>query len=233
MARASNSVGASDDAYRTELVTIDVEDGHEEEYAQLRSELDAAAEAFPGFQSGTSHELGAGRWLAVLQFDTPEHLSAWQQSEERGELLKKVDLISVSENEVVPTGFGRWFAVSARDQLQTPVWKQAMVVVAVLYAMVSVLDITLGNAVGKGLSVEGSQVFGGLGLPFPVVVFIGNAVGTVILTWVLMPIVVRLMDWWLRPDATPKTTGWGVVVLVAVYALEVTFFTWVNSTFGF
>ena len=39
-----------------------------------------------------------------------------------------------------------------------------MTAIAVLYALVSVLNITLGNFIGDGLSVEGSKVVTGLGL---------------------------------------------------------------------
>lgn len=108
-----------------------------------------------------------------------------------------------------------------------------MVVVAVLYAMVSVLDITLGNLIGKGLSVEGTPVIGGLGMPFPAVVFVGNAVGTVLLTWVLMPAAKRLMAWWLSPTASTAQTVRGVLLLLAVYLAEVLFFVWVYESFGF
>ena len=77
-----------------------------------------------------------------------------------------------------------------------------MTAIAVLYALVSVLTITLGNFIGDGLSVEGSKVVTGLGLSLPVVVFVGNAVSTVLLTWVLMPVVTRLLRWWLNPAAS-------------------------------
>jgi antibiotic biosynthesis monooxygenase (ABM) superfamily enzyme len=108
-----------------------------------------------------------------------------------------------------------------------------MTALAVLYAMVSVLNITLGNFIGNGLSVDGSKVVSGLGLPFPLVVFIGNAVGTVLLTWVLMPIVTRLLHWWLDPAASRAQTIRGVALLLAIYLIEVLFFVWVFRTFGF
>jgi antibiotic biosynthesis monooxygenase (ABM) superfamily enzyme len=108
-----------------------------------------------------------------------------------------------------------------------------MTALAVLYAVVSVLNITLGNFIGKGLSVEGNLVVRGLGLPFPVVVFIGNAVGTVLLTWVLMPIVTRLLNWWLNPAASTAQTVRGVALLLLIYVIEVLFFDWVFRSFGF
>jgi antibiotic biosynthesis monooxygenase (ABM) superfamily enzyme len=108
-----------------------------------------------------------------------------------------------------------------------------MTALAVLYAMVSVLNITLGNFIGQGLRVEGTPVVSGLGLPLPLVVFIGNAVGTILLTWVLMPVVTRLLAWWLNPAATSAQTIRGVLLLLVIYVIEVVFFVWVFRTFGF
>jgi len=133
---------------------------------------------------------------------------------------------------VLPAGFRQWSSAN-QSAAQGPAWKQAMTALAVLYAMVSVLNITLGNFIGQGLHVEGTPVVSGLGLPFPLVVFIGNAVGTVLLTWVLMPVVTRLLDWWLNPAATSAQTIRGVVLLLVVYVIEVVFFVWVFQTFGF
>jgi len=133
---------------------------------------------------------------------------------------------------VLPAGFRQWSSAN-QSAAQGPAWKQAMTALAVLYAMVSVLNITLGNFIGQGLRVEGTPVVSGLGLPFPLVVFIGNAVGTILLTWVLMPVVTRLLDWWLNPAATSAQTIRGVVLLLVVYVIEVVFFVWVFQTFGF
>ena len=104
---------------------------------------------------------------------------------------------------------------------------------AVIYAMVSILNITLGNFIGKGLSVQGSQVVRGLGLSLPVVVFVANAVSTIVLTWVVMPVVTRLLSWWLSPTATTAQTVRGVVLVLMIYLIEVLFFSWVFRTFGF
>ena len=129
---------------------------------------------------------------------------------------------------VLPSGFHGW-----APTVEAPAWKQAMTALAVLYAMVSVLNITLGNVIGNGLSVEGNKVVSGLGLPLPVVVFIGNAVGTVLLTWVLMPVVTRLLGWWLMPSASRAQTVRGVVLILAIYVIEIVLFDWIFRTFGF
>lgn len=214
----------------SELVTATVAAGRGKAYAKLRAALNAKAAEFPGFLGVEVVEPTAGNntWVTVLTFDSDAALQRWRTSPERGELVGRIGDLAVDQDWVLPIGF------AGRDDTgQGPTWKQAMTVLAVLYAMVSVLDITLGNFIGQGLRVKGTPVVTGLGLPFPFVVFVGNAVGTVLLTWVLMPVVTRLLGWWLSPNATTAQTVRGVVLLLGVYVAEVVFFVWVFQRFGF
>ena len=112
---------------------------------------------------------------------------------------------------VVPTGFGSWFAVNAEDGIAAPAWKQAMTVLAALFPTVMILNLTVGNLVA------------GQGAPMAVNVFIGNTLGTVALTWLLMPVVTRLMAWWLSPGCAPNKTTVGVVLLLGIYAASSSF----------
>jgi antibiotic biosynthesis monooxygenase (ABM) superfamily enzyme len=214
----------------SEVVMARVASGDESAYQDLRAALDAKAAEFPGFVGVEvfSPPPGEDDWTAILTFESQADLQRWRVSPERAELLRKVQTVAHDQDWVLPSGFRRW-----SPTVEAPAWKQAMTALAVLYAMVSVLNITLGNFIGNGLSVEGNKVVSGLGLPFPLVVFIGNAVGTVLLTWVLMPIVTRLLNWWLSPTASRAQTIRGVVLLLAIYVLEVVFFVWVFRTFGF
>ncbi len=219
----------------TEVVMADVPVDRQAEYSQLRTELDRTLATFPGFVSiGSYKPTGGDRtWTNVLTFSSEADLSTWRASKERRELVNKIRLVAPDLDKVLPTGFGEWFSVDASASRSTPAWKQAMVVLATLYAMVSLLNMTLGQLVGKGVSFEGDEVVPGLGLPFPAVVFVGNAVGTALLTWVLMPIITRLLAWFLDPEATQRRTAQGVVLLLAIYAVEVGFFIFVFRTFQF
>ncbi len=226
----------STEELRTEVVVAQINDSQRARYEQLRNQLNEAARESPGLLRVSSHEgVGSqqGEFVTVLEFDTPAHLQQWRNSPHRSHLVAQIDDISPSSEQVVPTGFGQWFAVNASAQVQTPAWRQSMVMVAVLFGMVSVLDITLGNFIGKGLTVEGSEVFPGLGLPFPVVVFIGNVVSTILLTWVVMPVVTRVMSWWLDPHASKARTWQGIVLLLVIYVLEIAFFTLIFNNYGF
>lgn len=211
----------------SEVVAATVAAGNEKAYRTLRAALDAKAAEFPGFVDAHVSTAEANTWVAVLTFHSEAALQRWRASPERGELVSRIGDLAVDQDWVLPIGF------APQLETQSPTWKQAMTVLAVLYAMVSVLDITLGNFIGNGLSVEGNRVVAGLGLPFPFVVFVGNAVGTVLLTWVLMPVVTRLLGWWLSPTATRAQTILGVMLLLLAYLIEVVFSVWVYQRFGF
>lgn len=229
-----NRAGETEPARASELVTAVVTPGDRAAYESLRAALAAKAAQFPGFTGIEEFPPSPGddRWTAVITFGSDADLQRWRTSRERAELLRRVRTVADDHDWVLPGGFRRWSSRSGPAGAQPPAWKQAMTALAVLYAMVSILDITLGNFIGNGLRVEGNQVVAGLGLPLPVVVFIGNAVSTVLLTWVLMPVVTRVLDWWLSPAASRAQTVRGVVLLLAIYLIEIVFFDWVYRTFG-
>lgn len=197
------------------------------EYEAARDEIDRAAAKFPGFVRAEHHLPSGPRnrtWTTVLAFKTGEDLSRWRESEERARSVDRIRRIAPDVDKVLPWGFGRWFAVDAETGERTPAWKQAMVVQAVLYAMVSILDMTLGNFLGTGISVRGDTWVTGLGAQLPVIVFISNLIGTALLTWALMPVITRMMQWWLRSDASRARTIQGTVLMIAIYAVEIAIF---------
>lgn len=197
-----------------------------EEYVAARKELDRSVAEFPGFV-GTEHHPPSGphdrRWTTVISFQTAEDLARWRDSPERVRGVRRIRKIAPDVVKVLPWGFGQWFAVDA-ETTRTPAWKQAMVVLAVLYGMVSVLDMTLGDYLGPGISISGHTWVAGLGAQLPAIVFVQNLIGTALLTWLLMPVITRVMEWWLRPDASLTRTIQGTVLMIAIYAAEITIF---------
>lgn len=203
-------------------------------YEAARQRMDALVAASPGFISIDTYPPAPGDdvWVTQITFDSQENLDRWMQSSQRVAAVKEIQSVAADEVKVLPTGFGQWFSVNAVGMVQTPAWKQAMTVLAVLFPMVSTLNLTIGDAIGGGWRIEGTQIFAGLGAPLPVVVFVGNTIGTILLTWVLMPVVTRLLAWWLEPGASRTRTIQGVVLLLVIYALEVTLFTSINVGLG-
>jgi uncharacterized protein len=204
------------------------------EYAAARDEIDRAAAEFPGFVRIAHHappDLRDRTWTTVISFETGEDLSRWRDSPQRARSVSRIRKIAPDVTKVLPWGFGRWFAVDATTGQSTPAWKQAMVVLAVLYAMVSLLDMTLGNYLGTGIATRGHTWVTGLGTQLPITVFILNLIGTALLTWVLMPVITRAMQWWLRPDVSRARTIQGIVLMVVIYALEIATFTAIYETY--
>lgn len=218
----------------SKIISSAVPAGHEKEFAAAQQALHAAAIKASGFVSIEFFPpaFTGAEWTTVLTFDSPEALQAWEHSPERAPLVERIRAVADQDTRSIPSGFAQWFTVSKGTITETPTWKQAMVVVAVLFAMVSILDMTLGDAIGGGWSIDGEFQVSGLGLPLPVTVFIGNAIGTILLTWFLMPWVTRWMGWWLDPGASRRTTTWGAVFLVGVYIVEIVVFGFINQALG-
>jgi antibiotic biosynthesis monooxygenase (ABM) superfamily enzyme len=194
-----------------------------EEWRLLQSELNSAAAASPGFTGIDVFEpTGQSNvWTTIITFQSPAELDEWKSSDVRQRLLTREQDFTTSDVRVQPAGSGSWFSISSAPSFRTPTWKQAMVVLAVLYPLVTAYNLTIGDWVGKGLSIGGVQIVEGMGLPFPAVIFLGNLVGTILLTWVLMPFATRIMAWWLDPFAVRRVTIRGTLLVLAVYIVEI------------
>lgn len=207
----------------------------EAQWHAAQAKFQAAVSKFPGFDGVDVFKPATGSdvWTTVLSFRTQQDLDRWEASPERRALLVEFAMDRDDEVIAAPSAYGQWFSSSATAGANSPTWKQAMVALLVLFPLVTLYDMTLGNAAGGGLKVDGHFVFGGLGLPFPFVVFLGNVVGTILLSWVLMPVVIRAFDWWLNPFATAAQTLRGTVLLVIAYAVEVAAAIFIYQTWGF
>ena len=119
----------------------------------------------------------------VFSFGSRELLDGWLCSTERRELLEEIEPYLESDRTVnIVGGFAGWFG--HREELEVKLWKQACVVLLALFP--TALILTLLRA---ALLPEVGLVLG---------VLLGNIAGVVILTWVLMPLLTRVLDGWLR-----------------------------------
>lgn len=224
---------AADDGGRrrsVEAITAHIPIDKRGQYSAVRDEMDAVVALAPGFVSLETYPPSPGddTWVTMITFESQEDLDRWYASGARQQTLAKIHALAPDEVRTLPTGFGQWFSVNAVGMVQAPAWKQAMTVLAVLFAMVSVLNITIGDAVGGGWTIRGTRIYEGLELPLPMKMTIGTA----LLTWVLMPIVTRLLAWWLDPGATRRQSVIGVLLLLVVYVVEVAIFTTIWKTLG-
>jgi hypothetical protein len=171
----------------TTVVTWRVRQGREREFEAWRHEIAAAALEFPGHMginvitpSGSKRE-----YVVIFRFDTYEHLAAWQESDIRLKLLNKAEPFRESEPSYrMESGLEYWFALPGAPA-SPPRWKMAIVTVLGVWP-VSVLVPWLLNPV----IAHQPQLMRALLVSIGIVI---------LLTWAVMPVLVRILRPWLEP----------------------------------
>ncbi|MDI4664107.1 antibiotic biosynthesis monooxygenase [Xanthobacter autotrophicus] len=180
-------------------------------WEQRMTMLQSRAPGFEGYRLEAPIPGVQEDFLAILRFDTQEHLEAWLGSPQRRAMLEEARaFIEEFHARTVRTGFEQWF--SAPRGKAPPPWKQSMLVLLALYPVVFLF----------GHLVQIPLLMGEAGLPFAVALFIGNAVSVLLLTR-LVPWVSRRFDWWLQSPA-PRTDALGAGVILAFYAVLIAVF---------
>ena len=201
------------------VVSTRVKPGREAEYRAWQSTIDQEAARFPGFLGNEVLPPVPGlqeEWMVVVRFDSAKHLQDWLESEPRRRLNQQAaTLWDEASVESFGGGFPGWFTAGrdASGQAALPSeWKQAMTVLLVLYPTVFLLSRYLSPWLA--------------GLPFAAALFVSNVVSVVILTWLLMPVVVRAFNFWLSPPPSRRVQfeGLGLLAVLAGYAVAVIIF---------
>ncbi len=155
----------------------------------------------------------------MLQFDTAAHLDCWLASNERKEILKELGkLISSIEDHRVISPYSGWFASTIQQGEAPPGWKQAMLVILVLYPIV-MLEMIFLAPLSKYLDLT-------------VHTFIGNVLSVSLVTFPLMPFAIRYLTWWLLPhkERQRQDTLKGILLMCALYLIEILIF-WIIFKF--
>jgi uncharacterized protein len=150
--------------------------------------------------------------VTLLRFDSTEHLDNWLESDERGQLVREAEqIIARSNQRRVRTSFEGWFKFGADDR-PPPSWKQAAIVLLCLFPVV-ILEITFLNPILAWMNVSPAT-------------FIANVISVGVLTWPLIPLASRAMQWWLSPaPGTESKVRWrGIALLILLYAIAIVFF---------
>ena len=200
----------------TEVITTRVRPGVKTAYLDWAAKIQEAQAAFPGYR-GTYLQAPSRQqefWTTLIRFATPGELDAWLASRERGDLVAQSEaLVEAWSSHRLAEPFAGWFPAE-EARATPPSWKQAMVVLLVLFPIV-VLELRFLAPVTRGLdAVVGT--------------FIGNALSVGLLTWPLMPVANRALDWWLRPRSRTarRTTLLGSALMIALYIAEILAFEW-------
>lgn len=194
------------------VISTRVLPGRELEYRAWERKIAIAQSKAPGLRGYRFEPPVPGvqeDFVAILRFDTEEHLQGWLNSPERKKLVgEAAPLTAEFHARIAHTGFEQWF----RDESllsRLPAWKQNMLVLFMLYPVVFLF----GAFVQVPLLSEKAH------LPFAVALFIGNMFSVLTLSK-LVPWISGRFAWWLNPSPGKSLSAsiLGVAILVAAYA---------------
>ena len=132
------------------------------------------------------------KWYSIVHFDSPQHLNDWVGCEERDRILKSgQDIFRAYRFKSFTTGLEGWFSQQASSGEQTslgpPAWKQILSVVFGLYPIVMVrLKLFPQTGLVGEWSPSGEML-------------LTTLITSSILAIGVMPLVTRLMGFWLYP----------------------------------
>ena len=208
----------------TAVVSHEVRPGREQSFVRWQERTQRAQEKSPGFMGFELLKPVPGiqeKWVALVRFDTQEHLDEWLESDSRKKLLEEGgDHFSNFEVHKIRSAFSGWFRSGEGTAAEIPPnWKQAMSVLLALYPTVMVLNLTVGKEFQRA------------GIVGYVALFISNALSVSILTWLLMPMVNKVLAFWLLPERARSvaTHVAGAAAIVVCYVLLIGIFGLITS----
>jgi uncharacterized protein len=174
----------------TTTVTRRVKPGHEAFYEQFLEGITAAASRFPGHlgvEVFRPESASTGEYRTVYRFDTGEHLHAWLDSDERAAWLERAEphVIGPMRTRFV-TGLETWFTLPGQPATSPPPpYKMALLTWITIFPLITLVVVALGPLLKELALVPRLAVT--------------TAVTVPIMTWLVMPRVIRLLRGWLYP----------------------------------
>jgi antibiotic biosynthesis monooxygenase (ABM) superfamily enzyme len=170
----------------TVVATWKVRPGKDAAFEELQRAFARESAKFPGYLgvSITRNPTPSGEYVVIYKFDSQEHLDAWQNSSERQELLQKAEPLRADvERYQRGNGLEFWFT-SPTSSAHPPRWKMAIITALGVWP-VSILV----PSVLKPFLASVPQLLQALFIAVGIVV---------ILTWVVMPVLVKIFRSWLE-----------------------------------
>ncbi|WP_100639039.1 antibiotic biosynthesis monooxygenase [Marinobacter salexigens] len=175
----------------TVVVSRRVRAGKEAEFEKLSSQMTERASHFPGHLGATMFRPSSSEdpeYRIMFKFQDRETLSAWEESEERAELLSKIEslLLQPSERDVT-SGIITWFTLPGQNPVKPPPkWKMTIVSWLALYPAVTLVFVLFGDLLAQ--------------LPLLLRTMLVTVVVMLLMSYVLMPRMTRWFAFWLFPD---------------------------------
>ena len=186
-----SAIGEQDStAPLTVVVSRRVRKGQQEAFEALSSQMTERASRFPGYL-GTAMFRPASpddpEYRIVFKFRDRETLTAWEESEERAELLEQIEslLVQPSEREVT-SGIVTWFTLPGQNPVQPPPkWKMTIVSWLALYPAVTLVFVIFGDLLAQ--------------VPLLLRTMIVTIVVMGLMSYVLMPRMTKWFAFWSFP----------------------------------
>lgn len=199
----------------TAVILTQVKPHQEEAFREWSAKIHEAEAKFPGFRGfyiQSPSKSQGNHWITLLQFDSVTNLDRWLLSEERKAVLKESDpLVESFETHSMPSPYMRWFYSSGPDAEIPTIWQQTMLVLLVLFPLIM-------------LELKYLRFFTGH-LNISLGTFIGNAISVTLISFPLMPLAIKGLNWWLHPKKNYwHRIFWGTLFVCMLYILEIYLF---------
>lgn len=197
----------------TEIIFTEINQEQVEAYLEWSARIHQLEAKFPGFKGvylQPPAQNNGRHWITLLHFDSIENLDNWLGSNERRKFIQESgSFISSFERHRIISPFSGWFVSVAKNGILPAAWKQAMVVLLVLFPIVMFL-MKYVSPLTKGLNTS-------------LATFISNVISVSLLTYIAMPLAVRVLDWWLTPTRAGKKglLFIGTALILALYLTEI------------
>jgi uncharacterized protein len=170
----------------TVVYTWEVAEGREEDFEEWAHGITAEAARHPGHLGATwlRPEGPERRYHTVVRFTDGDRLNAWLESPERRTWIDRLEGLA-REERLHTTGMETWFSLPERMVKAPPRWKMGMVTFGGVYPLSLILQTT---------AVPVAQ-----GWPLPLRALVFPIILVPLLTYVIMPVLSRLLSRWLYP----------------------------------
>ncbi len=132
-------------------------------------------------------------YVAMVQYDTQEHLRRWLESDERHRCLDTLKQIGIESEEISTlAGLEQWVSHTGNLRVAPPAWKMAILILTGLYPLVLLQGLFLRKLLAP--------------LPGEISLLISLSISVSIMVWIVLPLLSKIFARWLRPRTRESVT---------------------------
>lgn len=176
------------DSTVTVVVSRRIKEGNEKEFEILSNELSQKASDFKGYLGSVILQPSSNddpEYRIVYKFNNQDNLDIWLNSNERLELLKRIDNLLKEESKISTSlGVITWLTLPGKPKVKAPKkYKITIVSWLALYPTVTLIFLVLGDVLSN--------------VPLLARTFIVTAIVMPLMSYVLMPRFTKWFSFWL------------------------------------